>query len=298
MSSFFDGVGTFADHLAAVQWRFLAIALVFHLGKVVAITVAWRNIVAAAYPSTSVRWPRIFGSYVAGAGVNALVPARTGDLVKLYIAKRQVEGSTYTTLASTLVALTIFDLAAASLIFLWAVHRGVLPGVDVLPHLPRFDLSWVFAHPRATAVLALVLLVAAVALVVWALRRISAFRRRVGQGFAVLRDPRAYLRGVALWQAIDWTLRIMALYWFLRAFGIAADAHNAFLVQVTQSLSTIFPFSPGGIGTEQALVLYVLAGEAATSALLAFSVGTKLTIILANVALGSAAIALMLRTIR
>jgi uncharacterized membrane protein YbhN (UPF0104 family) len=67
---------------------------------------------------------------------------------------------------------------------------------------------------------------------------------------------------------------------------------------VTQSLSTIVPLTPAGIGTEQALVVYVLAGEASSSALLSFSVGMKIALIAANVALGAAALALMHRTLR
>ena len=298
MSALVHGVGTFFDHLAAVQWRFLGLAVVLHVLKTVLLTRAWRNIVAASYPRDAVRWRGIFGAYAAGAGVNAILPARSGDLVKLYVAKHQVPGSTYTTLASTLVVLTIFDFVVASALFLWALQAGVLPSLDVLPRLPRFDVSWLFEHPRLAIVLAVLLLAAGIALAVWATRRIAAFKRRVAQGFTILRDRRAYLRRVALWQAADWAVRLFALYWFLRAFGIEATAHNALLVQVTQSLSTIFPFSPGGIGTEQALMLYVLAEEASRTALLAFSVGTKLTIIVVNVLLGLAAIGLLLRTLR
>jgi uncharacterized membrane protein YbhN (UPF0104 family) len=244
-----------------------------------------------------VRWRDVYGAYVAGVGVNALLPARSGDLVKLYIAKHRIEGATYTTLASSIVALTVFDMLFASALLLWALSIGVLPDLDVLPRLPTFDFTWLFDHPTFTLILLAALAVVGTMAGIWAARRIAAFRRRVAQGFAVFRDRRAYLRRVALFQAIDWGLRLLAISLFLRAFGIPASFHNSLLVQVTQSLSTIFPFSPGGIGTEQALVLYVLAGEAARSSLLAFSVGMKVTIIIVNAAVGFAAIAIMLRTV-
>ena len=298
MSAFLDAVGTFLDRLAAVEWRLLALALLCHLLRTLAVTQAWRNVVSAAYGRSRVRMRDVYGAYAAGAGVNALLPARAGDLVKLYVARHRMPGTTYTTLASTLVVLGVFDFVVASALFLWALQAGVLPSLDVLPRLPDFDFSWLFAHPRLSAVLLALAVAAAVVAGVWAARRVAAFRKRVAQGFAVMRNRTAYLRCVALWQAADWALRIVALYWFLRAFGIAADAHNTLLAQVTHSLATVFPFSPSGIGTEQALVLYVLADEASRSALLAFSVGTKLAIVTVNVLLGVAAIGLMLGTFR
>ena len=42
-----------------------------------------------------------FGAYLAGVGVNSIVPGRAGDLVKIYLVHRRVEETTYTTLAST-----------------------------------------------------------------------------------------------------------------------------------------------------------------------------------------------------
>jgi hypothetical protein len=58
------------------------------------------------------------------------------------------------------------------------------------------------------------------------------------------------------------------------------------------------PLTPGGIGTEQALLVYVLAGEAAARAVLSFSVGMNVALITVNVALGALALVIMLRTLR
>jgi uncharacterized membrane protein YbhN (UPF0104 family) len=90
------------------------------------------------------------------------------------------------------------------------------------------------------------------------------------------------------------------VFFFLRAFQIPATLHNALLVQVSQSLATVFPFSPAGIGTEQALLLYIFnkTHAASKSALLSFSVGMRVTLIIVNAALGFAAILLMLKTLR
>ena len=116
------------------------------------------------------------------------------------------------------------------------------------------------------------------------------------QGFAILRTPWRYLRDVVSWQALSWVLRLASLYYFLRAFRITASVHNALLTQVVQSLSTLFPITPGGAGTEQGLLVYVFRGREAATPLLSYSVGMKIAITAFVVVLGFAALGLMVRT--
>jgi Lysylphosphatidylglycerol synthase TM region len=179
MGTFLHALEVFFDHLASVAPGALALALVCHLAKMACRSRAWRNIVAAAYPRTQVRWRDLFGAYAAGVGVNALVPVRGGDVVKLYLAKRSVSGATYPTLASTFVVEMIFDLLASVTLFVWAVQQGVLPGLDVVPHLPMFDIAWLLSHPGAAVALGAGFLALA-AFVGWrASRHVVAFWRRV-----------------------------------------------------------------------------------------------------------------------
>jgi uncharacterized membrane protein YbhN (UPF0104 family) len=293
-------ISVFFAHLAAVRWHWLALAVACHVVKLTVAARAWRNIVGAAYPETRVRWRQLFGAYVSGTGVNALIPARGGDAVKLYIAHRRVEGSTYTTLVATILLQTLFDMAVASCFIVWAIVLGLLPGLHVLPHLPSLDYGWAFRHPRAGLVLFVLLLLFGGLLAAWIAERVEDFRERVSRGFSAVRDRTYYTTRVVPWQTLDWLLRLTAVFFFLRAFGIPATAHNALLVQVSQSLATVFPFSPAGIGTEQALLLYIFgkAHAASRSALLSFSVGMRVTLIVVNAALGFAAILVMLRTLR
>src|SRR5438128_843286 len=129
VGEFFHAVRVFFDELAAVGWAALAIALGFHLTKVVLRTVAYRNILRASYPGQRVRWAPVTGAYIAGVGVNSIVPGRGGDLVKLYLIKQRLPGATYTTLASTLLAETVLDIVLASCFFLWALTQGFLAAI-------------------------------------------------------------------------------------------------------------------------------------------------------------------------
>ena len=298
--SVLHAIEVFFHHLAAVEWKWLAIGILCHLCKLLAVSRAWWNIIQAAYPDQLVRWRQIFGSYVAGTGVNAVIPARGGDVVRLFLAKRQIEGSTYTTLVSTSLLQTLFDMFVAGCFILWAVTQHVLPGLDVLrsPSLPALDYGWAFRNPVAGLILVGLLLLFGTALVAWIAERVEEFRAKVAQGFAAFRDRSYYLRHVVLWQVLDWTLRLATVFFFLRAFGIPATLRNALLVQVSQSLATIFPVSPAGIGTEQALLLYIFRNVTSKSMALSFSVGMRVTLIVVNAVVGFTAILLMTGTLR
>jgi uncharacterized membrane protein YbhN (UPF0104 family) len=296
--SVFDAIEAFLDSLTSIHWGFLALAILFHLGRITARSRAWRNVVAAAYPDTEVEWRHVFGGYVAGIGANAILPGRGGDLLRLYIVKHRVEGATYPTLASTLLADGIFDLVAATLLLGWALWAGILPGADVLPNLPGVDWLWVFKNPEQAVVIAGFILAVGLVVIGLAYHRITAFWERVKQGLVIVQTPYRYLREVALWDAADWALRLTAVFFFLHAFGLPATPYNAFAYLVAGSLSTALPLTPGGIGTEQALLVFLFSDVGPASTILAFSVGVKLVIIAVNVSLGVGAVAIMLGSLR
>jgi uncharacterized membrane protein YbhN (UPF0104 family) len=287
-------IRVFFETLAAVKFTALGLAISCHLLKTVCTSRAWRNTIAAAYPEAPVRWRSIYAAYLSGVGVNAIIPARAGDAVRLYIAHRAVPVSTYTTLASTLLVLSLFDTAMALMIFAYALTLGVLPGVGALGDLPGFDFGFFAANPEFSTVLLIALAIFGTIGFFWARIHIDEFKSRVGLGLAVLRDRTEYLRHVALFQAGDWLLRFVAIWFFLDAFGIHQSIRNVLLVQVTQSMATLVPISPGGIGTEQAFIVFVFKGTVGTAKLLSFSVGMKLTLIVTNVVLGFTALFLTL----
>jgi uncharacterized membrane protein YbhN (UPF0104 family) len=298
VGEFFHAVGVFFDQLAGVGWTALAIALAIHFTRLLTRTVAWRNILAASYPEETWRWLPVAKAYIGGVGINSIVPGRAGDVVKLYLVHREQPATTYTTLASTLVAETLLDLVLASAIFLWALTQGVLPSLHVLPSIPTFDWGWLLGNSRNTAVVVAGLTVGAIWFSYWASHHIADFRQRIGQGFAILRDRPRYAREVVSWQLLSWVLRIASLYWFLRAFHVHASVHNALLAQVVDSLSTLLPFSPGGAGTKQGLLVFVLHGQASNAQLLAFSVGQYVAVTAFNIAIGAIAIFTSIGTLR
>jgi uncharacterized membrane protein YbhN (UPF0104 family) len=294
-----DGIDAFLDQLTSVHFLPAFAAILAHLVRLACTSTAWRNVLAAAYPGEKVRRIRIFAAFLAGVGVNAVIPVRAGDAVRVVIAHRALPGSSYTTLVSSTFVLMIFDLTAASSLLVWAAAtQDTFPPVGRIPHLRSFDFAWLFDRPTLAEIVIGGLLIALGMFLIWARDHIANFWARVRQPFTILGTPRRYLRTVALWQASDWTFRLVTIWFLLAAFGLPQSVRNVLLVQVSASLATMLPLTPAGIGTEQAFLLYVFRGAVASSKLLAFSVGMKLTIITTNVIAGFTAIFLTLRTFR
>ncbi len=58
----------------------------------------------------------------------------------------------------------------------------------------------------------------------------------------------------------------------------------------------MLPLTPAGIGTEQALLVYMFAGTAPATDVLSFSVGLKIVVITVNLTLGTIATLATLRS--
>ena len=298
MGHFFHAVGVFFHHLAAVQWQFLGYAIACHVVKLLFRAGAWRAIVNSAYPEAQLKFRSAFGAYIAGVGVNSIVPARGGDVVKLYLVRHRIPDSSYATLTPTLIVETLFDFVTAGAIILWALTAGVLPTHQLYSRIPTVDWKFFLRHQHVTGIAVAFLLVASVIAFFWIRRRVEDFRVRVRQGFSILRDRPRFLKRVIVPQSISWVFRIASLYFFLKAFGVTANIHNALLAQVVDSLATLFPATPGGAGTKQGLTEYLFRGRGVSQTLLlAFSVGMNIAIVVANLLLGLAAIALMAKTL-
>ena len=203
--------------------------------------------------------------------------------MKIYLAKQSVPNSTYPAVTSSFFVESLFDITVGSLVMLFALTQGVLPSLPSLPDIGAFDLSFWADHPRFA--LFTITFITVGLLVLYAVLSIRAvvFWRRVRQGVVILTDFRRYLRQVAAWQGAAWVLRFFSFFFFLEAFNIGGSVENALLVMSVQALSTLTPFTPGGAGAQQALLVYVFRDKASRTAVLAYSVGQQIAIAAFNV---------------
>jgi uncharacterized membrane protein YbhN (UPF0104 family) len=292
---FFNSAAEFFRHLSEVEWTAFMVALLCLLAMQLARAWAWRNVLQAAYPQRKIPFLPLGAAYLAGAGINAIVPAHAGDVTKVFLVKRQIPGSSYPAVTSSFLVQTVFDTSVGILVLFYAISRGLLPPLPQIPDLPAFEIAFWADHPKALAFTVLGLLLALAIGIYFLAHRVRRFWARVRQGLIILAEPRRYLREVAAWQGVGWLFRFAAFWFFLEAFGIGGTVANVMLVMSVQAIANIVPFTPGGAGAQQALLVATLTGPSRT-AVLSFSVGTQIAMAAWSVVLGFAAILLVFRT--
>jgi uncharacterized membrane protein YbhN (UPF0104 family) len=290
LSNFFGAVGDFFGQLADVRFGALALGLLA-FGCYLSIRArASYNILRAAYPDVRFPFRRIWAAYVAAYGFNSVIPARGGDVVRLFLTKTSIPGSSYPAVAAAFCVELVFDATMGVFILGFAFTQGVFPKPPDFSKLNAFDLSFFASHPR---LLLFVLTVLAVGgLVGFALlsRRVRAFWARVRQGLTILRDRRRYVREVWLVQLGGWCLRFTAFWFMLEAFHIGGSVKNVLLVLGVNAVAAAVPFTPGGAGVQQAFLVKVFAGTASGATVAAYSVGQQIAIGVFSLALGFAAL--------
>jgi uncharacterized membrane protein YbhN (UPF0104 family) len=295
LDRFFRGADAFFDRLGDIGWVSMSIALAFYLLHLLARTRAWQNVLRAAYPERKVGYWRITGSYLAGAGLNSFIPARVGDAVKIFLAKRSIRGSSYPAITSSFFVQSVFDTSAGILVFLYAITQGLLPQPPELPDLPAFEISFWAQHPRFLLFVLTALGIATVLVFAVLARRAEAFWDRIKQGVVVLTDWRRYLREVASWQGAGWLARFFSFWFFLEAFHIGGSFSNVMLVMSVQAIATLLPLTPGGAGAQQALLVATLEGPGPI-AVLTYSVGQQIAVAAWAALLGFVALLVIFRT--
>ncbi|HVS28468.1 MAG TPA: lysylphosphatidylglycerol synthase domain-containing protein [Solirubrobacteraceae bacterium] len=295
LHSFLQAVSNFFDNLASVSWGALAIGLLCFGANATIRSRAYFNVLRAALPTSVFRWRTIWGAYVAGFGINQVIPARAGDVVKVFLTKNAVPQATYPTVAATYTVELIFDNFMAILVLTFAFTQGVFPKPPDFSKLGAFDLSYLASHPRFT--LFLLTLLGVLTLVAFALlsMRVRAFWARVKQGYTILRDRRRYLRQVAALQFVGWLFRGAAIWALLEAFHIGGSVRNVLLVLGVFAVSSVVPLTPSGAGVQQALLVKIFAGAAAPAAVAAYSVGQEIALAAFSFALGLAALFFIFR---
>ena len=290
LDSFFDAVGSFAGSVASLRFGPLLLGLLFFLAYLTLRSRAFFHILRAAYPAERFEWRRIWGAYIAAYGFNGVVPARGGDVIKLFLTKTSVPHSSYPAVGSSMVVENVFDLTMGVFILAFAFSQGVFPKPPDFAQLPAFDLQFLAANPRFTLFLLTVLGI--LTLVAFALlsARVRAFWARVRQGFTVLFDRRRYFREVWLVQFAGWLCRFTAFWFLLEAFNVGGSVRNVLLVLGVNAVAAAVPFTPGGAGVQQALLVQVFAGAAAGATVAAYSVGQQIAIAVWTLGVGFAAL--------
>jgi uncharacterized membrane protein YbhN (UPF0104 family) len=295
VSQFFNSVGQFFSSLAGLNFLALLLALVFYALYLTLRSRALFNAVQAAYPAERIRWRDVWGAYVSGVGINQVLPMGGGTIVQYFLTRISIPNSSYPAIIAALWTGLIFDYAVNLLVLVFAFTQGVFPKPPDFSRLPAFDLAFFASHPRFTLFFLTALAIGALVAFALLSARVKAFWARIRQGFTILGDRRRYLREMVTWQAAAWVARFFAYWFLLDAFHIGGGVRNALLVLGVQVVAMLMPFTPGGAGVQQALLLTVFAGAATGAQVAAFSVGQQIALAVAAAGMGFAALVLIFR---
>ncbi len=275
IGSFFDSVGEFFSNLARVDWLTLLLGLSCFTVYLTLRSRAWFHVLRAAYPEQRFEWRRVWGAYFAAYGFNNVIPARGGDVMKVFLTKTSIPQSSYPAITSSMFVELIYDAVIAIPVLVFAFSQGVFPKPPDFSKLNAFDLSFFAAHPKGTLFGLTVLGIGVFVAFALLSARVRAFWDRVKQGLVIVRDRRRYLREVFAFQFAGWLFRFAAFWCLLEAFGVGGSVRNVLLVLGVNAVAALVPFTPGGAGVQQALLVKVFGGS---SVVAAYSVGQQIAI--------------------
>lgn len=289
------------DDAAKIDARLAVLGVALYLASQALRSRGWHTILRAAFDEDKRLSPRhTCRAYLAGAGLNSVIPARGGDVAKLALVHRRLPDASFAKLAGTFVPETAFETLFGTGLVVWALIEGLLPIPVTSGELPSIDVTLVIEHPIIST--AAVAAVAALAVLAQA-----ALRRRAADvvgpfraGMAIFHSPRRFVTGVASWQALARLVRLGSLAAFMAAFSLPVTASTVVLVMAAQGGGRIVPLAPVSGGLRLAMLSYgfgkLTGGAAAIGQITAFTFGVGAILMVSSVTLAVVLLMLEFRT--
>jgi glycosyltransferase 2 family protein len=245
-----------AAALAGARASYLCLAIVSVLLNLLAKTMRWRVLIGAS--GQEIAFSRLLSSLLVGQVLNALVPARAGDLSRAYAVGGLGPGRTY--VLGTVVLEKAIDMIAYAVLFVLLLLLMPLP-------------AWLDASLPLVIVAALV----AVALLGGAVLAGDVFVRRVGQhlparlahslvprlqaGLASLQSVRSQgsLFEVLAWTLLAWSTAVLNNLLVLLSLNLHLPLAAALLLLIVLQAGITLPSTPGSLGVFEYLCIICLA---------------------------------------
>lgn len=269
-----------SDAFRAVEWEWLALAVVLNLISVVARSLAWATVIDQAVPPPHPRFMHVFSAFSIGLLANATLPGRVGELARVAVLTRHMPRLTgaWATLVGTVFAHRAFDFIPAAVLVAWVLATAEIP------------------HWAVTSLLVLFTIGGALLLVAM----LSARHHHKGHvdglgtartivtmarhGLGVMRRPPSAAIAISL-QFVGWVCQLFAVWTAMKAFSIDVELAAAGLVLVLMNMAAIIPLWPGNVGLLQVAIATPLVGYGVPYAQ-GFAFGLGLQIVEASVGIG------------
>jgi uncharacterized membrane protein YbhN (UPF0104 family) len=256
------------DTLTQVSAKYLVPALVLQTFQTLFTAVAWLAIIRYAYPDSGVPGRQIVACYATSVALNTFLPANLGTLVMLIMFTAIIAAATFAGIfAGYLVEKIFFTvIGAAVYVYLFVSVGG------------SFDIKfgWVSAHPWATAIIAIGVVLGLVILCRLAWRWLKKLWEQAKQGGKILADWKAYLGRVFLPEFLGWCCKLGVIALFLAAYGIPVSFHTVMRIVGGNSIANVASVTPGGVGVNQAFNVASLNGVTDATTATAYSVAQQL----------------------
>ena len=274
-----NAIGDFFGSLAQVRLGYLAAALaLFGIYVALRSRISW-NAVRAAYPGQEIAFRRIWAAYIIAYGLNGVVPAGGGNVAQLVLSKNAVARSRYTAVSVALCTVLVVDTLLSIGTLAYAFTQSAFPRPGNFVALDSFDVSFLARNFDAVMLSLTIITCALLIAYAWAAARYERFKDDVVRGTAILRDRVRFTFRMLIPQLVAYAAKIACYWLMLDAFGIGGSLSRALLVAGAQYIASIVPFTPGGLGATQALLVVIFAGAASDSTVAAYSVGQQLALL-------------------
>jgi uncharacterized membrane protein YbhN (UPF0104 family) len=276
----------FWDTLKAVSLPLVVLGLSFQLLQTLFISLAWRNILRAAYPKSVLPYREVLSYYAGGAGLNSILPASAGTVAMLGLYRSAIAGSTVAGLVGATLVQNIFFVVVAAVIYLW-LFLSVTGSFDV-------QFGWFSSHVALSLIIFIGggLLTVIVGKLLW--HRLRHTWEQAKDGGGILTTPRKFMTQVVLVEAASYAARMGVNATFMYAYHIPVSITNIFLIVAASSISSTIAIAPGAVGTQTALISVVLNGVAPQSVITAYTVGQAVITTAWSVAFGLTMLAMQI----
>ncbi len=258
------GVGKVLHTLGNAQPEWLAAGLALMTLSLFMRAISWHEVLRAALPETTIRWPPVIRATMIGVMGSAVFPGRLGEAARVVVLTRHLDGPSRTQIP--IVAGTVFSQTLINLVALTILGIVTFSSVSVFQ-----------GHETGLAVASIVVLV--IFAVVLVGPRIAAFgersrHRRIARaaalltrlltlarrGLVVFMRPRHGVPAVAA-QLSAWALQWLSCYTILVALSLQdkAGLTAAAAILLAVNVAAILPPTPANVGVFQAACIVVLA---------------------------------------
>ena len=214
---------------------------------------AWFHVIRDSCPEAAgLRYRDVVAAHLGGVGWNAVLPAHSGDAVKVVLVSRKLPGQRLATLAATLVPPALVEAAFAAMLLAGIVAAGLVSLKVLTSALPPAEAVLVIAAVVGLAFVAAVL----------CRSRLGKLPDNVRAGLAVLGRPRILATRVVPWLVAGRVVRLLAFALVLTVAGVSFGILPALALMALQGATP----SAGAAATAAriALIAAVLAGTGAT----------------------------------